>query len=65
MWARFRSLVGVDEIALAVGLMLITIVIWPLCGQTSLLAPGSALVWLGLPSRGAFLLRPPAKSKER
>lgn len=50
-----RSLVGVDEVVLAVGVLLLTVGLWHLVGAAALIAPGLLAVWLALPTRRPFI----------
>ena len=62
MWRRFRKALGgqLDELALAVGLGLVTVGLWPSIGLLALVVPGAVIVWIVLPARGPFMARPPA-----
>jgi hypothetical protein len=65
-WVR-RVLQGVgatvrsnaEELAVGAGLVLITVGLWPPLGISALVVPGAALVYVALPSRLPFVLRPP------
>lgn len=50
--------VGLDEFLLSLGLVLITVAIWPLVGVLALVVPGVAITWIALPSRVPFVARP-------
>lgn len=66
--AAFKKLLGADEIMLVAALALITTGLWLLAGQAALLAPGFALLWIGLPSRMPFIVQPgvfPRSTKRR
>jgi uncharacterized membrane protein len=47
-----------EELAVAVGLVLITLGLWPHVGVAALVVPGAAIVWVWLPPRVSFLVRP-------
>lgn len=49
------SLIGRDELTLAVGLVLVTVSLWPVLGAGALLPAGIVLLWLGLPARTGFI----------
>lgn len=65
MLAGLRALIGVDELVLLVALTLIVIALWPIVGCRALLAPGVVLLWIALPARAPFLVRPPEKPPRR
>lgn len=60
--------IGPEEIALTVGLTLVTVGLWTLLehvgvpGPVALMAPGGVTVWHALPSRVPFIDRPEAPS---
>ena len=56
--ATFKEVLGGDEIILVAALALITCGLWLLAGQATLLAPGFVLLWVALPSRVPFIVRP-------
>lgn len=58
--AAIGAVVGPDEILLVVALALVTWGLWPLVGRMALIAPGAVCLWIALPSRAAFLVRPAA-----
>lgn len=47
------------EIALCLGVVLVTSALWSVIGRLALLVPGGILLWLGLPVRQWFIERPP------
>jgi hypothetical protein len=53
------------EIALLVGVAMVTAALWPTCGRMALIVPGAVLVWLGLPVRQWFIERPTPAAQER
>jgi hypothetical protein len=57
--AGVGSAVGAEEILLVLGLALLTVGLWPVVGVSALVVPGVVLIWLVLPSRAAFIARPP------
>lgn len=62
--AAVAGVIGLDEVVLGAGLVLVTIALWPDLGQRALLVPGLAAVWISLPTRGGFITRPPQDSKK-
>lgn len=56
-WRAVLTIVGADELALSVALVLIVIGLWPLVGRVALLVPGLVLLWIALPARQPFLHR--------
>lgn len=58
------SMLGVDELLLAVALTLVTVGSWPLLGRGALVVPGIVLLWIVLPTRGTFIVRPTATEKK-
>jgi hypothetical protein len=57
-----------DELLLAIGLVLLTVGLWPLLAQVALIAPGVVLVWMTVPTRARFVAPPdhhPAEPDER
>lgn len=62
-----RRVVGPEEVALAMGLALVTVGLWPVAGQVALTVPGLVLIWLALPQRTTFVQRtptPPAAERQ-
>ena len=47
-----------NEIAVGLGLSLITVGLWPLAGFSALIPTGAVIVYLALPSRLPFVLHP-------
>ena len=66
-WRRLGKALGgqFDELALAVGLGLVTVGLWPSIGVLALIAPGAAIVWIVLPARGVFIVRPRGREKDK
>jgi hypothetical protein len=56
--AAVSRVIGRDELALLVGLVLMTVSLWSLVGLVALLAPGVVITWLALPSRLPLVHRP-------
>jgi hypothetical protein len=52
--AAIASVVGLDELVLVLGLVLVTVALWPLVGRVALIVPGAAAVWVSLPPRARF-----------
>lgn len=65
--AAIAAAVGIDELLLAAGLVLITVALWPVVNVSALLAPGVVMVWIALPTRAPFVPRatPPADAPAR
>lgn len=63
--AWIGSMIGVDELLLAVALTLVTVGSWPLLGRGALVVPGIVLLWIVLPTRGTFIVRPPATGEKK
>lgn len=66
--ATLKEVLGTDEVVLVAALALITTGLWLLADQAALLAPGFALLWIGLPSRMPFIVQPgvfPRSTKRR
>ena len=47
--------IGLDEIILGVGLVLLTVGLWAEFGWAALAAPGVVLVWIALPARSRLI----------
>jgi hypothetical protein len=65
---RLAALVGVDDVVLVLGLVLLTVGLWPVLERVALAVPGAVLVWLVLPQRVPFVLReqaPPGAGRRR
>ena len=61
MKAVFKALcsgLGTDEVVFIAALLLIAVGLWLVVGQASLIVPGCVLLWVGLPSRLPFVMRP-------
>lgn len=56
--------IGVDVLVLILGLVMVTVGLWPWIGRGALLVPGVVLTWLSLPSRLPFVLRPDASRRK-
>ena len=59
---RVLSGLGVDEIVLFVALALIATGFWMVWKPGTFLVPGLVLLWLVLPARSPFVVRPPVPS---
>lgn len=59
VWSRVIEF-GRVEAVLALALVLLTVAAWPRLGRQALAIPGLVLLWIALPSRVAFIARPPA-----
>lgn len=55
--SALRSAVGLDEVLLVSGLVMITVSLWPIAGRLALLAPGAVITWIVLPTRAPFIVR--------
>ena len=53
-----RTAIGVDELLLLAGLLLVTAGLWAQWGRLALVVPGAVFVWIALPCRTVFVLRP-------
>ena len=53
------------EIAVGLGLVLITVALWSHFGRLSLVVPGVVLVWIGLPARVPFTVKPSLSALEK
>ena len=53
-----REAIGADELVLSAGLLLATVALWSAWGPLALLVPGIVLIWVALPTRSVFLVRP-------
>lgn len=56
--------IGRDEIYLASGLLLVAAGCWDTWRPGAFFVPGLALVWIAMPTRGAFVERPPQEPKK-
>jgi hypothetical protein len=57
LWRAWASAVGMDELLLAVALVLLTAGAWPVLEWVALVIPGAVLLWVALPSRAPFVAR--------
>lgn len=69
-WARARAAaaglvaaIGLDDVVLALALLLVAIGFWLVWRPGAFIAPGLVLLWLVLPSRAPLVTRPPASKK--
>jgi hypothetical protein len=53
------------EIAVGIGLVLITVALWQDLGQRALAVPGALLVWIALPQRTRFIEPTPRASEPK
>ena len=58
--SAIASEIGRDEVVLFAGLALTAYGCWLVWPPAAYLVPGLVLVWMALPSRTAFIERPPA-----
>lgn len=56
--------IGVDELLLVVALGLIAAGLWQAWKPGAYLVPGLVLLWIVLPARAAFVVRPPPPSEK-
>lgn len=63
IWAGLTAAIGGDELLLLIALACLTGGLWPALGRQALVAPGLVLLWVALPSRSAFVIRPLDKRK--
>jgi len=56
-------LAGSQELTLSAGLALLTGGLWGWIGPLALVAPGLVLVWIALPQRHGFVVRPPRRDE--
>ena len=63
--AWLGSILGLAECLLLVGVGLVTGALWPAYGRLALLPAGVLLIWIALPSRTAFVVRPVVSKKPR
>jgi len=52
-----------DELLLALALVLVTSGLWSVLGSAALTVPGGVLLWIVMPSRAAFIARPPESAQ--
>lgn len=57
--------IGVDEVLLVVALLLIAAGMWQVWKPGAYLVPGIVLLWIVLPARAAFVVRPPAATSDK
>lgn len=55
--AAIAGIVGVDELLLVVGLVLITAGLWPVLDAVAFAVPGAVVLWIALPQRSPFVHR--------
>lgn len=48
---------NLDELVTVIGLVLVTVALWPSLERAALVVPGAVLVWIGMPVRKAFVHR--------
>ena len=53
-----QSAVGIDEALFVAALVLLTTGLWSVIGSAALVAPGAVILWVALPSRSPFVVRP-------
>jgi len=65
--SRLAAAIGsvLEELAVATGAALVTVGLWPHLRVTALIVPGLVLLWIALPSRAAFVARPPEQPQRR
>jgi hypothetical protein len=63
--AAIATLIGPDEILLALALVLIAAGCWKVWRPAAFLVPGFVLLWIAMPSREAFIARSPTVTKEK
>lgn len=52
------SIIGIDELLLLTGLVLLTAGLWPVLDRVALTVPGAVLVWMTVPTRARFVAPP-------
>lgn len=57
--------IGLDEALILAGMILATCGLWPLVGRLSLVVPALVLLWIALPPRAPFVMRPDKKRSTR
>jgi hypothetical protein len=62
---KLREAIGVEEALLVLGVLLVTVAVWPWAGLSALLVPGGVAIWLSLPVRGPFLWKPEKTERKR
>lgn len=69
LWKALTSAIGVDELLLTLALGLIVVGLWPIAvawlgtGLPALVPAGLAILYVAMPSRLPFTMRPPAPEK--
>lgn len=69
LWKALTSAVGLDELLLTLALTLIVVALWPVArswlgtGLPALLPAGVIVLYVALPSRLPFLMKPSAPEK--
>lgn len=58
LWTACRHAIGIDEIAVTLALALIAAGFWSWWRPGAFLVPGVVLLWLCLPARSVFIIRP-------
>ena len=58
------KLLGPGELMLVGGLVMVAVALWPGIGQLTLLPIGLVFIWIGMPTRYAFVLRPQVKERK-
>jgi hypothetical protein len=61
--SRIAAIIDVDDLALVGALTLLTVGLWTLVGRSALIVPGVVGVWVTLPSRQPFIVRPSAPER--
>ncbi len=56
-WRAVTTVIGLDEVALLTGLVLVAIGLWDVWRPGAFLTPGVLLIWMTLPTRRAFVER--------
>lgn len=54
-WRALTAIVGVDELLVGAGLVLVTMGLWSLVDRAALIAPGLVLLWIAVPQRTRFV----------
>lgn len=63
IWARILEL-DRNEGTLTIALALLTVAAWPRFGRQALAIPGVVLLWIVLPVRKPFVMRPMPKKEQ-
>lgn len=63
--AIIAGIIGADELAITVALVLVTVALWPALGRQALIAPGLVLLWVALPARAPFIARPTKSTRRK